>query len=163
MMNIFRKEGDRQVVTGEYDGEKFERLRRDGEVLQRQMRRRVAEHNLQTAHVLAPATELYWAVVVASLVDAEAVSANVMRRDAPDKRTLKLIQKGKQSECDPFWLAKLRAGVPCGSVVRLRPHHTSRWRRLQSTCTPVFGWQWPWTCCGISGPVVRTASHQRTQ
>ena len=34
-----------------------------------------------------------------------------MRRDAPDKRTLKLIQKGKQSECDPFWLAKLGAGA----------------------------------------------------
>lgn len=34
-----------------------------------------------------------------------------MRRDTPDKRTLKLIQKGNQSECDPFWLAKLRAGA----------------------------------------------------
>ena len=90
MTNIFRKEGDRKVDTGEYDGEKLERLRRDGEALQRQMRRRVAEHNLQTIHVRAPATELYWEVV-ASLVDAGAVSANVMRRDAPDKQTLKLI------------------------------------------------------------------------
>ena len=62
MMNIFRKEGDRQVGTGEYDGEKPERLRRDGEALKRKMRRRVAEHNLRTIHVRAPATELYWEV-----------------------------------------------------------------------------------------------------
>ena len=33
-----------------------------------------------------------------------------MRRDAPDQRTLDLVNKGKQSICDPFWLAKLRAG-----------------------------------------------------
>ena len=36
MMKIFRKEGDRQVDTGKYDGEKLERLRRDDEALQRQ-------------------------------------------------------------------------------------------------------------------------------
>ena len=59
MMNIFRKEGDRQVDTGTYDGEKLERLRRNGEALQQQMRRRVDEHNLQSTHVRAPATELY--------------------------------------------------------------------------------------------------------
>ena len=33
-----------------------------------------------------------------------------MRCAAPDKRTLALVNKGKQSICDPFWLAKLRAG-----------------------------------------------------
>ena len=58
----------------------------------------------------APATELYWAVVP-SLVDAGTVSANVMRRDTPDKRIRELIQKGKKSECDLFWLPKLRAGA----------------------------------------------------
>ena len=84
MMNIFRNEGNRQVDTGKYDGEKPERLRRDGEAPQRQMRRRVAEHNLQAIPIRAPATELYWAVV-ASLVDDGTVSTNVMRRDAPDK------------------------------------------------------------------------------
>ena len=45
MMNICEKRGDRQVDTGTYDGEKLGRLRRDGEALQRQMRRRVAEHD----------------------------------------------------------------------------------------------------------------------
>jgi hypothetical protein len=49
--------------------------------------------------------------VVPSLVDAGTVSANVMRRDAPDKRIRELIQKGKKSECDLFWLPKLRAGA----------------------------------------------------
>ena len=34
-----------------------------------------------------------------------------MRRDAPEKRTRKLIQKGEQSGCGPFWLAKLGAGA----------------------------------------------------
>ena len=33
-----------------------------------------------------------------------------MRRDAPDPRTLELVKKEQQSRCDPFWLAKLRAG-----------------------------------------------------
>ena len=110
MMNIFRKEGDRQVDTGTHDAKKLDRLRRNGEALQRQMRRRVDENNLQSIHVRAPATELYWAVV-ASLVDDGTVSANVMHRDAPDKRTLKLVDKGKQSVFDPFWLPKLRAGA----------------------------------------------------
>ena len=36
--------------------------------------------------------------------------SNVMRRDAPDPRTLRLVEQGKQSVCDPFWLATLRAG-----------------------------------------------------
>ena len=114
-------ENDRQVDTGEYDSEKLERLRRDGEALQRQMRCRVAEHNLQSTHARAPATELYWAVM-AALVDNGTVNANVMRRDAPDKRTVKLIQQGKQSECDLLWLAKLKGQVRCGSATRLCPH-----------------------------------------
>ena len=83
MIKVFRKEGDRQVDTGKYDDEKLERLRRDDEALQRQMRRRVAEHNLQSTNARAPATELYWAVV-AALVDDGTVNANVMRRDTPD-------------------------------------------------------------------------------
>ena len=44
------------------------------------------------------------------MVDDGTVNTNVMRRDAPDQRTLDLVEKGKQSVCDPFWLAKLRAG-----------------------------------------------------
>ena len=59
-------------------------------------------------HTRAPAPELYWAVV-ASLVDDGTANANAMRRDVPDKRTLGLVNKGKQSIYDPFWLAKLRA------------------------------------------------------
>ena len=74
------------------------------------MRRRIEQYKLQSIHTRAPASELYWAVV-ASLVDDGSVNANVMRRDSPDKRTLKLVDIGKQSVCDPFWLAKLRAGA----------------------------------------------------
>ena len=109
MMNIMRREGGRQVDTGTYDGAKLERLRLVGQALQRYMRRRVAECELQTVHSRAPAPELYWAVV-ASMVDDGTANANVMRRDAPDPRTLRLVEKGKQSLRDPFWLAKLRAG-----------------------------------------------------
>ena len=108
MMNIFRRDGGRQVDTGTYDADKSERLRLIGEALQRQMRRRVEEHKLQSNHTRAPASELYWAVV-ALLVDDGLVNANVLRREAPDKRTLGLVEKGKQSVCDPFWVAKLRA------------------------------------------------------
>ena len=50
MMSIFEKRGDRQVDTGMNDGEKLSRLRRGGRALQRQMRRRVAEHDLQRIH-----------------------------------------------------------------------------------------------------------------
>jgi hypothetical protein len=110
MMNIFRTEGGRQVDTGTYDAEQLERLRRIEDALQRQMRRRVEEYGLHSIHVRAPASELYWAVV-ASLVDGGMVNANVMRRDVPDKRMPKFIDEGKQSVCDPFWLAKLRAGA----------------------------------------------------
>ena len=61
-MNIFAKQGDRQVGTGTYYDEKLARLRRAGdETLQRQMRRRVADHGLQSTHTRAPATEFYWA------------------------------------------------------------------------------------------------------
>ena len=44
------------------------------------------------------------------MVDDGTVNAIVMRRDAPDPRTLRLVEQGKQSVCYPFWLAKLRAG-----------------------------------------------------
>ena len=84
MMNIFRRDGDRQVDTGTYDADKLERLRLIGEALQRQMRRRVEEQKLQSIHTRAPASELYWAVV-ALLVDDGLVNANVLRREAPDK------------------------------------------------------------------------------
>ena len=73
------------------------------------MRRRVEEHKLQSIHTRAPASELYWAVV-ALLIDDGTVNTNVLRREAPDKRTLELADKGKQSVCNPFWVAKLRAG-----------------------------------------------------
>ena len=109
MMNIMRREGGRQVDTGTYDDEKLVRLRRAGEALQRSMRRRVDQYALQTIHSRAPAPELYWAVI-GSMVDDGTVNANVMRRDAPDPRTLELVKKEQQSRCDPFWLAKLRAG-----------------------------------------------------
>ena len=109
MMNIMRREGGRQVDTGTYDDEKRERLRLLGQALQRSMRRRVEQYKLQTVHSRAPAPELYWAVI-ASMVDDGTVNANVMRRDAPDPRTLELVKKEQQSICDPFWLAKLRAG-----------------------------------------------------
>ena len=82
------------------------------------MRRRVADCELQAIHTRAPAPELYWAVI-ASMVDNGTANANVMRRDAPDQRTLDLVEQGKQSVCDPFWLAKLRAGplwVHCESA-----------------------------------------------
>ena len=59
MMNIFRTEGGRQVDTGTYDAEQLERLRRIGEVLQRQIRRRVEEYGLYSIHVRAPTAELY--------------------------------------------------------------------------------------------------------
>jgi hypothetical protein len=74
------------------------------------MRRRVEQHKLHFIHTRAPSSELYWAVV-ALLVDDGLVNANVLRREAPDKRTHKLVEMGKQSVCDPFWLAKLRAGA----------------------------------------------------
>ena len=109
MMNIMRREGGRQVDTGTYDDEKRERLRLLGQALQRSMRRRVDQCELQTIHSRAPAPELYWAVI-ASMIDDGTVNANVMRRDAPDPRTLELVRKEQQSRCDPFWLAKLRAG-----------------------------------------------------
>ena len=109
MMNISHTQGDRQVDTGTYYGEKLERLRRIGEALQRYMRRRVDEHGLHSIHVRAPAAELYWAVV-GSLVDGGMVNSNAMRREAPDQRMLKRINEGKQSVCDPFWLAKVRGG-----------------------------------------------------
>ena len=109
MMNIFRRDGGRQVGTGTYDADKLERLRLTGVALQRQMRRRVEEHKLQSIHTRAPASELYRAFV-ALLIDDGTVNANVLRREAPDKRTLELVDKGKQSVCDPFWVAKLRAG-----------------------------------------------------
>ena len=44
------------------------------------------------------------------LIDDGTVNANVLRREALDKRTLELVDKGKQTVCDPFWVAKLRAG-----------------------------------------------------
>ena len=84
MVNIFRHAGGRQVDTVTYDADKIERLRLIGEALQRQMRRRVEEHKLQSIHTRAPASELYWAVV-ALLVDGGLVNANVLRREAPDK------------------------------------------------------------------------------
>ena len=68
-----------------------------------------ADHKLQSIHTRAPASGLYWAVM-ASLIDDGSVNANVLRREVPDKRTLELVDKGKQSVCDPFWIAKLRAG-----------------------------------------------------
>ena len=101
MMNIFRTEGGRSVDTGTYDAEQLERIRRNGEALKRQMRRRVDEYELHSIHARAPASELYWAVV-ASLVDDGSVNTNIMRRDAPIQRTLKLVDAGKQSICDPF-------------------------------------------------------------
>ena len=61
MMNIMRREGGRQVDTGTYDGAKLERLRLVGQALQRYMRRRVAECELQAVHSRAPAPELYCA------------------------------------------------------------------------------------------------------
>ena len=106
MMSIMRREGGRQIDTGTYDGGKLERLRLLGQALQRHMRRRVGVCKLQATHTRASAPELYWAVV-ASMVDDGAVNANVMRRDAPDRRTLDLVEKGNQSICDPFWPAKL--------------------------------------------------------
>ena len=109
MMNIMRREGGRQADTGTYDGGKLERLRLLGQALQRHMRRRVADCELQAIHTRAPAPELHWAVI-ASMVDNGTVNGNVMRRDAPDQRTLDLVEQGKQSVCGPFWLAKLRAG-----------------------------------------------------
>ena len=109
MMNIMRREGGRQVDTGTYDDDERERLRLLGQALQRSMRRRVDQCKLQTIHSRAPAPELYWAVI-ASMIDDGTVNANVMRRDAPDPRTLELVRKEQQSRCDPFWLAKLRAG-----------------------------------------------------
>ena len=84
MMNIFRRDGGRQVDTGTYDADKLERLRLIGEALQRQMRRRVEELKLWPIHTRAPASELYWAVV-ALLVDGGLVNAKVLRREAPDK------------------------------------------------------------------------------
>ena len=84
MMNIFRYVGGRHVDTGTCNPGKLERLRLIGEALQRQMRRRVEEHKLQSIHTRAPASELYWAVV-ALLVDDGLVNANVLRREAPDK------------------------------------------------------------------------------
>ena len=90
MMNIFRREGGRQVDTGTYDADKPERLRLSGLALQRQMRRRVEERELQSIHTRAPASELYWAVV-ALLIDDGTVNANVLHRDAPDQRTLELV------------------------------------------------------------------------
>ena len=101
MMNTFRTEGGRSVDTGTYDAEQLERIRRNGEALQRQMRRRVDENELHSIHARVPASELYWAVV-ASLVDDGSVNTNIMRRDAPIQRTLKLVDAGKQSICDPF-------------------------------------------------------------
>ena len=110
MMNIMRREGGRQIDTGKYDVDKLERLRLLGQALQRHMcRRLVADCGLQDIHVRAQAPELCWAVI-ASMVDDGTVNANVMRRDAPDKRTLDLVEKGRQSVCDPFWLPKPRAG-----------------------------------------------------
>ena len=53
MTNIFRRDGGRQVDTGTYDADKLERLRLIGEALQRQMRRRVEEHQLQSIHTRA--------------------------------------------------------------------------------------------------------------
>ena len=61
MMNIFRREGGRQVDTGTYDADKLERLRLSGLALQRQKRRRVEERELPSIHTRAPASELYWA------------------------------------------------------------------------------------------------------
>ena len=72
----FRREGGRQVDMGTYDADKLERLRLTGVALQRQMRRRVEEHELQSIHTRAPASELYWAVV-ALLIDDGTVNANV--------------------------------------------------------------------------------------
>ena len=63
-----------------------------GEALQRQMRRRVEEDKLQSIHTCAPASELYWAIV-ALLIDDGTVNTNVLRREAPDKRTLELVDK----------------------------------------------------------------------
>ena len=97
-----------EYVT-EYDGDKLERLRLLGHALQRHMRRIVGDYDLKGIHERAPAPELYWAIIV-SMVDDGTVNANVLRRDAPDTRTLDLVKKDKQSICDPFWLAKLRAG-----------------------------------------------------
>ena len=76
MMNTMRREGGRQIDTGTYDGDKLERLRLLGHALQRHMRRRVADCELQAIHTRAPASELYWAVV-ASMVDDG--TANVKR------------------------------------------------------------------------------------
>ena len=133
MMNIMRREGGRQIDTGTYDGDKLERLRLLGQALQRHMRRRVVDCELQAIHTRAPAPELYWAVV-ASMVDDGTVNANVMRRDAPDPRTLRLVEQGKQSVCDPFWLAKLRAG-PLWLSNATAPTLVSRCPPPQSTCT----------------------------
>ena len=103
MMNIMRREGGQQVGTGTYDGAELERLRLLGQALQRHMRRRVGDCKLQAIHTRAPAPG-------SSMVDDGMVNANVMRRDALDQRTLDLVEKGKPSVCDPFWLAKRRAG-----------------------------------------------------
>ena len=59
MMKDFEKRGGRSVDTDTYDGDKPERPRKNGEALQRQMRRRVAEHELQSIHARAPAAEFY--------------------------------------------------------------------------------------------------------
>ena len=48
---------------------------------------------------------------MAALVDDGTVSTNAMRRGVLNDRTRDAIQKGTQTECDPFWLAKLRAGA----------------------------------------------------
>ena len=111
MMDIFAKRGDRQVGTGTYNDEKLARLRRAGdEALQRQMRRCVADHELQSIHTRAPTAEFYW-VVVAALVDDRTVIVNVMRRELSNGRIHGAVETGTQSECGPFWLAKLWEGA----------------------------------------------------
>ena len=157
MMSIMRREGGRQIGTGTYDGDKLERLRLLGQAFQRHMRRRVVDCELQAIHTRAPAPELYWAVV-ASMVDDGTVNANVMRRDAPDPRTLRLVEQGKQSVCDPFWLAKLRAGplwLSNATAPTLGEPLSSR-PPPQPTCTLASRWRKHWTSYGTYGFADRT-------
>ena len=72
------------------------------------MRRRDDQHALQTIHSRAPASELYWAVI-ASMVDDGTVNANVMRRDAPDPRTLELVKKGTAVEMRPILVGQAQS------------------------------------------------------
>ena len=155
MMSIMRREGGRQIDAGMYDGGKLdERFRLFGQALQRHMRRRIVDCELQAIHTRAPAPELYWAVV-ASMVDDGTVNANVMRLAVcpTHERSASSSRANSQSAIRSGWRS-FESGR-CGSATQRRPRSVNRYPPPQPMCTLASRWRKRWTSYDTCGSADR--------